>query len=112
MAAWRRREGKTAMDSSEPSLLISIGTAEASDSWGFVGTVSVGEQEAYRTIRAYPAPSEALAATQQLLAQVLGSLMAGQEWRSATDEHGHAARRTELAFGLDAHKRESPSDST
>jgi hypothetical protein len=83
-------------------LLITIATAPASDNWGFVGLVSVGDHEAYRTIRAYTAPGEALAATQRLLADVLGALMAGQEWGAAQSEFGHAPRRTELEFGLRA----------
>jgi hypothetical protein len=87
------------MDDSD-QLLITIETAPASDSWGFVGVVSVGDREAYRTIRAHAAPREALSATQQLLADVLGSLMAGQEWVAAQTEFGHAPRRTELEFGL------------
>jgi hypothetical protein len=37
--------------------------------------------------------------TQHLLADVLGALMAGQERRTATEEFGHAARRTELGYG-------------
>jgi hypothetical protein len=86
--------------SSDHSVLITLETAPASDSWGFVGVVSVGDYEAYRTIRAHPGPSEALRAAQHLLADVLGSLMAGQEWRSAQEEFGHAPRRTELEFGL------------
>jgi len=81
-------------------LLITISASPASDSWGFVGDVAVGDQEAYRTIRAYDAPAEALGATQRLLADVLGGLMAGQEWGSAQSEFGHAPRRTELDFGL------------
>lgn len=81
-------------------LLITVTSSPASDSWGFVGVVAVGDQEAYRTIRAYTAPAEALEATQRLLADVLGSLMAGQEWGAAQAEFGHAPRRTELEFGL------------
>jgi hypothetical protein len=80
------------------NLLITITVDPASDSWGFVGVVSVGDQEAYRTIRAHPSPAEALGATQRLLAGVLGTLMAGREWGSQT-EFGHAPRRTELEFG-------------
>lgn len=83
-------------------LLITITTTPASDSWGFVGVVSVGDQEAYRTIRAYTAPGDALQATQRLLADVLGTLMAGQEWGAAQADFGHAPRRTELEFGLRA----------
>lgn len=86
----------------EDKLLITISTSPASDSWGFVGVVAVGDHEAYRTIRAYPAPAEALGATQRLLADVLGSMMAGQEWSSAQSEFGHAPRRAEFEFGLRA----------
>ena len=90
-------------------LLITVESSPASDSWGFVGVVSVGDQEAYRTIRAYSAPAEALEATQRLLADVLGSLMAGQEWGAAQAEFGHAPRRTELEFGLRS-QTPSPAD--
>jgi len=83
-------------------LLIKITSSPASDSWGFVGVVSVGEHEAYRTIRAYTTPGEALSTTQQVLAGVLGALMAGREWDAAQSEFGHAPRRTELEFGLRA----------
>ena len=84
----------------DDELLITITTDPASDSWGFVGIVSVGDHEAYRTIRAYTSPAEALGATQRLLADVLGTLMAGQEWGAAQNDFGHAPRRTELEFGL------------
>ena len=86
----------------DQDLLITIDTAPASDNWGFVGRVLVGEHEAYRTIRAYAAPAEALSAAQALLAGVLGTLLAGQEWRAAQEEFGHAPLRTELDFGLQA----------
>lgn len=89
------------MDTPE-RLLITLSTAPASDGWGFVGVVSVGDQEAYRTIRAYTAPGDALHASQRLLADVLGTLMAGQEWGAAQADFGHAPRRTELEFGLRA----------
>jgi hypothetical protein len=84
----------------ESELLISVHAAPASDSWGFVGRVLVGDLEAYRTIRAYASPSEATEATSHLLASVLGPLLAGQEWNTANDEFGHAPLRTELEFGL------------
>ena len=86
-------------------LFITVDTVPASDNWGFVGRVLVGEHEAYRTIRAYPTPAEALSQGQRLVAGVLGSLLAGQEWRSAQEEFGHAPRRTELDFGLGAKVR-------
>lgn len=84
----------------EEGLLITVSASEASDSWGFVGVVNVGHTEAYRTIRAYDSPRLALEGTQRVLADVLGALMAGQEWRSAQDEFGHAPLRTELEFGI------------
>ena len=90
-------------------LFITVDTAPASDNWGFVGRVLVGEHEAYRTIRAYPTPAEALSAVQQLVAGVLGSMLAGQEWRTAQDEFGHPPRRTELDFGLSAKVRRGDS---
>jgi hypothetical protein len=86
-------------------LFITVDTVPASDNWGFVGRVLVGEHEAYRTIRAHASPGEALTAVQAMLAGVLGTLLAGQEWRSAQDEFGHAPRRTELDFGLGAKAR-------
>lgn len=88
-------------------LLVKVETVPASDNWGFVGRVLVGEHEAYRTIRAYPTPSEALSVTQRLLGDVLGALLAGQEWRAAHEEFGHPPRRTELDFGLGAAVRRS-----
>lgn len=90
------------MTRDEEDVLITLRSDPASDSWGFVGVVSVGDYEAYRTIRAHTTPAESLGATQELLADVLGALLAGQEWRSAQAEFGHAPRRTELQFGLRA----------
>jgi len=96
--------------SDEEPILINVVAVPASDSWGFVGVVRVGDHEAYRTIRAYPTPRDALAAAQALLGEVLGALMAGQEWRTAADEFGHAPRRVELGLGLGALDRDAPSD--
>jgi hypothetical protein len=93
---------------SEPCALLSLGTSPASDSWGFVGTVMIGEYEAYRTIRAYSTPQDALAATQALVARVLGTMLAGEEWRSNEEELGHAPRRAELGFGLHGLARRPP----
>ena len=81
-------------------LYICVDAAEASDAWGFVGVVHVGGYEAYRTIRGYPVPTEARAAAERLLADVLGALLAGQEWRTASDDAGRAARRADLGLGL------------
>lgn len=84
--------------------LITLSAAPASDSWGFVGVIRVGKYEAYRTIRAYRSPSEALETAQRLLGGVLGTLMAGQEWRTAEGDFGHPPLRTELGFGLRSHR--------
>ena len=88
--------------SGQRSMACTVTWDPASDRWGFVGVVSVGDFEAYRTIRAYQSPGAALFAAQQTLAGVLGSLMAGQEWRMAQDDFGHSPTRTELEFGLRA----------
>jgi hypothetical protein len=98
--------------SDENEMFIKIRSSPASDSWGFVGVVLVGEHEAYRTIRAYDSPRAALSETQQLLAGVLGALMAGQEWRSAQDDFGHAPRRVELEFGLRGRTRDDLESAT
>jgi hypothetical protein len=84
----------------DAQLHITIETAEASDSGGFVGRVMIGDQESYRTIRAFPAPGEALAATQEIVGEVLGNLLAGQEWRTLADELGHKPRREDLGLRL------------
>jgi hypothetical protein len=81
-------------------LPVRVDAVPASDSWGFVGRVLVGDLEAYRTIRAYPTPSDASKASTRLLAGVLGPLLAGEEGHTATDEFGHAPRRVELGLGL------------
>jgi hypothetical protein len=81
-------------------LVITLDTAPASDGWGFVGRLLVGELEAYRTLRAYPTPTEARAATEAIVGRVLGAILAGEEWRSLTATTRHAARRADLNFGL------------
>ena len=87
---------------SSDGLHITTTSSPASDSWGFVGVLLIGDFEAYRTIRAYTTPADARRAAQHLLAEVLGTLMAGQEWRTAEGEFGHAPLRTDLRFGLKA----------
>jgi hypothetical protein len=70
---------KGAMDRSNP--VMSIDTVEASDGWGFVGRVLVGDVEVYRTVRAPHATApEALQATARMFAGLLGRLLTGQEW--------------------------------
>ncbi len=86
----------------QQQMTITVETVPASDNWGFVGRVLVGDHEAYRTLRAHATPTEAQSAAQSLLGDVLGTLLAGQEWRAAHAEFGHAPRRTELDFGLGA----------
>lgn len=77
---------------------IHIGADEASDSWGFVGVVSVGDAEAYRTLEAFTTPSDAVAAVQRLVADGLGELLAGREWRAVRDERGALPTRRDFSF--------------
>lgn len=91
--------------SSEDGLLITLTSDAASDGLGYVGVVAVGEQEAYRTIRVRTSGIRALHSAQLMLAGALGNLLAGQEWRDAQEEFGHAPRRVELEFGLGAHAK-------
>lgn len=83
-------------------ILITIDADAASDSWGFVGRVMIADHECYRTLQAFPSPSEALNAAQQVVGNALGALLAGEEWRQLGGELGHVPRRTELNFGLRA----------
>jgi hypothetical protein len=88
-----------ANDERDPRV-IRLRAVPASDSWGFVGSVSVGEFEAYRTLQAHATPEDALATVERLVGEALGTLLAGQEWRDAMDRYGHAPRRVELSLGL------------
>ena len=81
-------------------MLISIGSDVASDSWGFVGVVRVGEYEAYRTIKSFATPSEAESETQAIVGGVLGELLAGAEWRWLREKLGSAPTRRDLALGV------------
>ena len=69
------------------------------DSRRGLGQLGLRRHRAHRRLRGLPDhprphhPREAREAAQQLLAEVLGSLMAGQEWRTASEAFGHAARR-------------------
>lgn len=90
-------------------LLITVDTLPASDGWGFIGQVCVDDVEVYRTVRAHASPDEALAATRSALGNALGEMLAGQEWRTAVEEFGHAPHRQELGFGL---KRRVPEPRT
>jgi len=79
---------------------ITIEAAPASDGWGFVGRVMVADHESYRTLQAFPTPSEALAFAQRLVGDMLGVFLAGQEWRQLGADLGHRPLRQDLHFGL------------
>ena len=85
---------------SSDELHITIANSPASDGWGFVGIVKIADHECYRTLRVFPTPSEALEATQVVFGDVLGALLAGQEWRALSDEYGRAPTRADLRLGL------------
>jgi hypothetical protein len=89
---------------SESPMHISIETAPASDGWGFVGRVMVADHESYRTFQAFPTPSEAVTFAQQLVADMLGVFLAGQEWRRLSQDLGHNPLRQDLQFGLSHHR--------
>src|SRR5579875_2666053 len=80
------------------AMLISLDVSEASDSWGFVGVVKVGDHEAYRTLEAFPSQAEALAHAQLLVAGALGELLAGQEWRQVRESSVHQGAPTRQDF--------------
>jgi hypothetical protein len=84
-------------------MLISVGAEQASDAWGFVGVVKVGDHEAYRTLEAFTTPSDASAEAQRLMATVLGELLAGCEWRQMRDQLGSVPLRRD--FAMDAFKK-------
>ena len=89
-----------AMSSPTDELHITIGHSPASDGWGFVGTVRIADHECYRSLRVFTTPTEALEATQVVMGDVLGALLAGQEWRALSDQVGHTPTRTDLRLGL------------
>ncbi len=90
---------------SESPMHITIETTPASDGWGFVGRIMLADHEAYRTFQAFPTPSEALTFTQQLVGDMLGVFLAGQEWRQLSQDLGHSPLRQDLQFGLGTHRR-------
>ncbi|HEY4629979.1 MAG: hypothetical protein JF630_11610 [Geodermatophilales bacterium] len=81
-------------------ILVTVGSDVASDSWGFVGVVKVGQFEAYRTLEAFPTPPEAQNAAQEILAGILGELLAGAEWRRVREAKGAPPTRKDLALGI------------
>ena len=79
-------------------MLVKIGSDAASDSWGFVGVVTVGEVEAYRTLEAFASPAAATEATANLVADLMGELLAGREWRAVRDDKGKPPTREDFNF--------------
>lgn len=67
-----------------------------------MGLVLVGEHEVNRTLRASSAPKAALAAVETLLAGVLGTLLAAEEWRTVAVQTGGVPGRDGLGFGFNA----------
>jgi hypothetical protein len=64
---------------------------------------SVADHESYRTFQAFPTPTEALTFAQQLVGDMLGVFLAGQEWRRLGEGLGHSPLRQDLQFGLSHH---------
>jgi hypothetical protein len=92
-------------------MLVTVGSDPASDNWGFVGVVRVGRYEAYRTLESFPTAGEAQQAAQEILAGVLGELLAGAEWRRVREAKGSPPTRRDLGFGLlDARRMADPGD--
>jgi len=92
-------------------MLVSVTTDVASDSWGFVGVVKVGQAEAFRTLEAFPSRAEALAATQALMGGVLGELLAGREWRTVRDATGQPPTRQDFNISaFRSSRRRSPAE--
>jgi len=83
-----------------PNMLITVESDAASDSWGFVGVVRVGEAQAYRTMEAFPTPSEAMEQMQHILSAVLGEMLAGAEWRRVRERTGEIPTRRELGLSV------------
>ena len=93
-----------------PALTITIDIEAASDSWGFVGVVKVGDYEAYRTIESFATPAEAEQETQQIVGGVLGELLAGAEWRRVRDTTKSAPTRRDLGLAVLRRGRNEPTE--
>jgi hypothetical protein len=81
-------------------MAISVSADAASDSWGFVGVVSVGDAVAYRTMEAFPSPLEAQRITRDIIADVLGELLAAAEWRRVRETKGAVPTRRDIGLGV------------
>ncbi|GAB3447200.1 hypothetical protein GCM10027517_30650 [Phycicoccus ginsengisoli] len=88
------------MDPTTDELHITIAQSPASDGWGFVGTVRIADHECYRSLRVFTTPTGALEATRGVMGDVLGALLAGQEWRTLSDQVGHTPTPADLRLGL------------
>lgn len=86
-------------------MLISIKSDQASDSWGFVGVVCVGDIEAYRTLESFATPADAANRAQALMASFIGEVLAGREWRGVRDEQGHIPQRQDYHFSALGRRR-------
>jgi len=83
-----------------PNVMISIGADAASDSWGFVGVVRIGDVEAYRTLEAFATPADAEQAMQQLVAEWVGGMLAAQEWHVVKEKSGAIPTRFDFKLGV------------
>jgi hypothetical protein len=92
-------------------MFISVSADAASDSWGFVGVVSVGDVVAYRTMEAFRTPLEAQRMTRDIIADVLGEMLAAAEWRRVRDSSGGVPTRRDIGLGLLTPSRPSPAQS-
>jgi hypothetical protein len=86
--------------SSSDAMNTTIGYSPASDGWGFVGSVKIADHECYRSLRVFTTPGEALQETRLIMGDVLGTLLAGQEWRTLHERVGHTPTRADLRLGL------------
>jgi hypothetical protein len=91
-------------------MFISISADAASDSWGFVGVVSIGDTVAYRTMEAFRSPLEAQRMTRDIIADVLGEMLAAAEWRRVRDNNGAVPTRRDIGLGLLSASRRSAAD--
>ena len=87
-------------------MLITVDADQASDAWGFVGVVKVGEYQAYRTVESFATPAEAISEMQAILGTVLGEMLAGAEWRRVRERRGTIPTRNDLRLGVLQHQPE------
>lgn len=95
----------------DKELLIRISSVEASDAWGFVGVVCVGDIEAYRTLESFATPEKATRRAQELVASFMGEVLAGREWRAVRENLGHIPLRQDYHFSALGHRRPTSEES-